>query len=220
MTPFGTAWRSSTTAALGAVVAAGSLLLAAPAAGGDLCDPTRGVRVVVDHGPLSAGVHTRCVADGAGKSAAEVTEDAGFEITWVQRYRGSFVCRLGGRPRDLQCADTPPADRYWGLFHAAPGDQSWTFAAQGAASWTAPAGGVVGWRFQNDGERVGPAVERGAMPGDELPSETARETARVVEGPVDEAAGEDQRSATLTGLALISAMCVAGFVVVTRRRSS
>ncbi len=148
-----------TTAALCAVTPA-----AAAAAGSSTenqgCEPgSGGIAVVLDPGPLGGDVTTRCVPGGAGLSAAEVTRDAGVEVTWVGRYRGTFVCRLQGLPADLPCANTPPDDRYWGLFWAEPGDRSWTYSTSGAGSLVLPAGGTVGWRFQDGGEQEVPSVE-------------------------------------------------------------
>lgn len=209
--------RRRAAATLVVVVALGAFVHPGPAAAHPECDPETGVRVVVDQGPLSGGANVRCVEDGADRPVAEVMAEAGVEITWVQRYPGALVCRLDGRPRDLPCADTPPPDRYWGLFWAGPGDRRWTYAAEGAGSLTVPGGGAVGWRFQDGRERKDPAHALDALPLDGGSGGTT-DSAGTQDPPSDQAGDEVAGSrSTLMGLLLVAGLCVGGFLVVRRR---
>jgi hypothetical protein len=206
--------------ALAAVVAAAPVTVhAAPAVEDGGCEGDSGVQVVVDQGPLGGGVVARCVEGGAGRPVAAVTEEAGVALTWVQRYPGAFVCRLDGRPGDLPCADTPPGDRYWGLFVMAPGERSWTYASQGAGSLSVPAGGVVGWRFQGGGELEPPAYDPAARPA-ETSSRAATTSAGSGSGSGSgsESAGGG-RGAAVLGLALLVGLGAAGAVAARRRRA-
>lgn len=206
--------RAAATVLVAAVL--GSLVPAGPAVAAG-CAQGTGVRVVVDRGPLGGGVTQRCVADGADRPVADVMAAAGVEITWVQRYPGAFVCRLDGRPQDLPCADTPPSDRYWGLFWAAPGDRTWTYATAGAGSLSVPSGGAVGWRFQDGGAREDP------VPALRSSSTTAAAAAgtggQAAGGDADGGLGADD--VLLLGLAGLAAAGLATYgVVLARRRRS
>ncbi len=205
------------------VLAATVALLAVPttpvsAVGAD-CDQEHGVRVVVDPGPLGGDVVSRCVPDGGGRPAAEVTDAAGFDLTWVQRYPGAFVCRVEDRPADLDCAVTPPQDRFWGLFTADPAGEAWQFSTQGAASLRVPDGGAIGWRFQDSGRRVPPdpdptAVASTAGQAGSQPA-SASSVDKGAAGASDE---EASRAPTWTGLALLAALGATGLMVLAARR--
>ncbi len=199
--------------------AAGLLALTVtPAQAGVECD---GVQVVVDQGPLGGGVAVRCVDVDGDRSAAALTEQAGVAITWVQRYPGSFVCRLGGRPADLACAGTPPSDRYWGLFWAGSDDSSWTYSTQGAGSLTVPRDGVVGWRFQDGGRREDPAPGPAELPGDDTSARAAAQSQEPSAQPADPVPEDDDgRSATLAGVALVTAVGFAAILATRRRRAT
>ena len=199
------------------VVAALAALHPAPATAHPECDLDNDVRLVVDNGPLRGGVNVQCVEDAADLTVAEVMAAAGVEVTWVQRYPGAFVCRLDGRPADLPCADTPPADRFWGLFWAAVDDRSWTYATEGAGSLQVPGGGTVGWRFQDGGGREEPAHVLKALPGATGLGTGEKDPPQTTPPGGQASEGGGPGSTTLAGLLLITALCVAGFVVVRRR---
>ena len=116
--------------------------------------------VVVDYGPLGGGVVIGCDPDGAGKSASQVVEDAGFDLAYVSSQPG-FVCRVEGRPRQDEgedCGDVPPGDAYWGLFWSDADPASWVYASEGVGSLDVPEGGSIGWRFQDGGDRENPSA--------------------------------------------------------------
>lgn len=197
--------------------------LAAPATAQPACDAETGVRVVVDQGPLGGGVRTHCAEDGADLPVAEVLADVGVEVTWVQRYPGAFVCRLDGRPRDLPCADTPPADRFWGLFRAGPGESAWTYSAEGAGSLRVPAGGAVGWRFQDGGELEPP--RRAPVAGDEDVAAGPADDEAESGSTTDDAGGGEDRSDSAAGsrttvVALLVVGVLGAAALLARRRST
>lgn len=124
-----------------------------------------GVTAVVDFGALGGGVQEKCVADGAGRPAWDVFDDAGFTLTEVQQYPGA-VCRVLGKPANDPCYRMPPANAYWGLFWSDGG--GWVYSTKGARSLTVPAGGSVGLAWQNSTARRAP----GASPATSSPSPT------------------------------------------------
>ena len=136
------------------------------------CQSGEGVTVVVDYGPLGGGVVIACDPDGGGKPAAEVVKDAGFTLEYVSSQPG-FVCRLNGRPsadEGEDCADTPPADAYWGLFWSDGEPATWVYSSEGAGSLDVPDGGSIGWRFQDGGDRENPSAPPTAAAAQEAPS--------------------------------------------------
>jgi hypothetical protein len=187
-----------------------------PAAARAACDAPDDVRVVVDRGPIGGEVAVRCADGGADRPVAEVMATAGVEITWVQRYPGAFVCRLDGQPQDLPCADTPPGDRFWGLFWAAPGDRSWTYATEGAGSLRVPGGGAVGWRLQDGGTREEPA--HALSPSAAVAGADRQDAGGAAAGEGGDDAGTTDMATTGSGLLLIAALGVGALVVVGRRR--
>lgn len=115
--------------------------------------------VVVDYGPLDGGVEIGCDPEGGGKPAAQVVTDAGFDLHYVSSQPG-FVCRIDGLPGegDEDCADTPPADAFWGLFWSDADPETWSYSNEGAGSLDVPEGGSIGWRFQDGGDREVPSA--------------------------------------------------------------
>ncbi len=206
-------WRCVASAALAA--AAVMVLPVGPAMGDDECAGENDVRLVLDEGPLAGGLTVQCVSDGGGRTAAEVTEAAGVEIRWVQGEPGSFVCRLAGRPADLPCADTPPADRYWGLFYAEAGSRSWTSATEGAGTLQVAGGSAVGWRLQDGGKVDEPAHVLRALPGVDGVGAGAQDPAATE--PASEGSEGGFGSTPLAGLLLITGLCAAGFLAMRRR---
>jgi len=154
------------------VTLAGWGLSASPsAASAGRCPRGTGVTVVVDYGPLGGGVVTACDPDGAGRSATEVMGRTGFDLTYVNNQPG-FVCRIDGKPDASQesCANTPPADAYWGLFSSDGDPATWAYSNEGAGSLDVPEGGSIGWRFEDGGTREDPGAPPTAAASTPSPS--------------------------------------------------
>jgi hypothetical protein len=130
-------------AAAAALALASALVVFAGPADSAAC---AGVTAVVDYGILGGGVQERCVTDGAGRSAWEVFEEAGFPLTSVQQYPGA-VCRVSGKPDSDPCVRMPPANAYWGLFWSS--GSGWVYSSKGATALTMSAGDSVGLAWQN-----------------------------------------------------------------------
>lgn len=147
--------RGATAAArLGAVVLAVVAAVVLP--GGSVsADGCAGVTAVVDFGALGGGVQQRCVADGAGRPAWDVFEEAGFPLTPVQQYPDA-VCRVSGAPASDPCVRMPPANAYWGLYWSS--GRGWVYSSQGAHSLTVAAGGSVGFAWENSTASRAPGV--------------------------------------------------------------
>jgi hypothetical protein len=149
---------------------------AAHAAEGNLC-ADGGVNVVVDFQELGGGIHQACVESGADKVAAEVFEEAGFELTPVGAFPGA-ACQVDGQPADASCANMPPADAYWGLYLAAQG--KWGYAPKGADELTLADGAFVAFSWQGSTTPappgvapVTPAPEASNPPADSSPAAVA-----------------------------------------------
>ena len=192
-----------------------ALALPGTAAAHDECDLDTDVRLVVDDGPRHGGVTVHCIEDGAERTATELLRMAGVEVTWVRGRQGDVVCRLEGRPAGLPCTGTPPAGRSWALFYAAADDRSWTLANDAAGSVRAPGGGAVGWRIQDGAKLMAPAHVLTALPGTEKLGSGSSDPPDT--SPDDQGSEGNGRTATLTGLLLITGLCVAGFLAVRRR---
>ncbi|WP_204745484.1 hypothetical protein [Glycomyces paridis] len=162
----------------------------APAAAQEAC---AGVTVVVDFGALAAPA-TGCADDPADGLDALVR--AGFTVTEVASIRG-MVCRIDDLP-EADCGGAPPADAYWSYWHAAPGDDAWTYAMVGGAVSTPDPGDLEGWAF-GDG-KTPPAV----APAD------------AVAAPAD--AEEGNASSSWTWLLAVAALAVIASLVLWRRR--
>ena len=157
------------------VVAPGTLAAPAAAAAGR-CDPGSGVTVVVDPGPLGGGTEVGCDPGGAGTAASRVVPVAGFTLTYVNGQ--PFVCRVDGRPDSSQetCAQTPPADAYWGLFWSDGSDGTWTYASVGVAGLRVPEGGSIGFRFEDGGAAERPGLAPTVTPPAPAPTPTPTPT--------------------------------------------
>lgn len=137
-----------------------ALLLAPPAHAdahteGELCTG-EGVNVIVDFRDLGGGIRLACDEAGAGKVAAQVFEDTGFDLTPVGAFPGA-ACQVDGKPEGISCAEMPPADAYWGLFLATDG--TWGYAPKGTDELTLDEGAVVGFSWQGSDEPAAPGVE-------------------------------------------------------------
>jgi hypothetical protein len=143
--------RTAARVAVALALAAATLLPGLPARAADCA----GVTAVVDFGALGGGVQEKCVADGAGRPAWDVFDDAGFTLTEVQQYPGA-VCRVLGKPANDPCYRMPPANAYWGLFWSDGG--GWVYSTKGAKSLTVPAGGSVGLAWQSSTAKRAPGT--------------------------------------------------------------
>ena len=181
----------------------------------DECDRDTDVRLVVDDAPRQGGVTVRCIEDGAGRTAAEILGMAEVEVTWVRDRQGEVVCRLDGRPAGVPCTEPPPADQSWGLFYAAADDRSWTVAHEDAGSLRVPRAATVGWRMQDGGKLEAPAHVLKALPGIQDLGSGSSDPPDT--SPDDQGSEGNGRTTTLTGLLLITGLCVAGFLAVRRR---
>ncbi len=106
------------------------------------CSGTTGVTVVVQF----PDNHTEIGCDPGNPSTGfGALTGAGFQLTYVNN--SAFLCRVDGQPSSDQCQRTPPADAYWGYFHAQRGG-SWSYSNEGGGSYDPSPGTVEGWRFQ------------------------------------------------------------------------
>ena len=128
-------------AAASGLALAGLVLVAAPASAA-ACSGTTGVTVVVDTG---SSISTKCASGDPG-SAMKALTSAGFTVVSPQAYPGTVVCRINGYPSSDPCVRMPPAEAYWGFFHAKRGG-SWVYSQTGVASYDPAPGTVVGFRF-------------------------------------------------------------------------
>lgn len=152
--------RVAAAAVLAAAAYAGIPAAPATAAG---CPTDHGVTVVVDFHQLGGGVQTACVADGGGDTAAQLFPAAGFPLTYVQRQPG-FVCRVSGKPADDPCANTPPADAYWGLYWSDGESGRWAYATSGAGGQHVPDGGYVAFSWQGSDDSTPPGTSPAPHP--------------------------------------------------------
>lgn len=188
-----------------------SLLWAAPAQAVE--EDCSGVLVVVDNGSLTAGtpeegtVVGACVEDGAGRPGAEVLESAGFELEFVPTQ--GFLCKVAGQPADVNCAQTPAADAYWGLYVDAPGG-GWTYATVGITELTVEAGGRLGLAWQSDPEPRDPAAVTTMKAVGDSDTDPAS----------DSSDDTDSNTALIIGIVVAVVVVAAGaLAVVSRRRS-
>lgn len=132
---------------LAGLVAATAWLTAAPA-GAAACTGDDGVTVVVDSTAVGGGIRVACAPGDPASGLAALTA-AGFGVDEVASQAG-FVCRIDGAPSDQGCQQTPPADAYWGYWHAERGG-SWSYSRAGAGSRDPAPGSVEGWAFTTGG---------------------------------------------------------------------
>lgn len=127
-----------------------------------------GVTVVVDFQGLGGGTVVRC-APGDPSTGLAALEGAGFSVDEIASYPG-VVCRIDGQPGPDRehCQDMPPADAYWGYFHAERGG-SWRYSSSGAGRYDPPVGSVEGWSFSEGGGPAPPRVPPPAPPPEPEP---------------------------------------------------
>ena len=113
------------------------------------CSDAGGISVVVDFKGLGGGEKVACVRGGSAYARTLFTT-AGFSLEDVPSQRG-FVCRIDGKPNAEaeSCANTPPANAYWGLFWSNGTNGSWNYSSTGAGGLKVPAGGSVAFAWQS-----------------------------------------------------------------------
>ncbi|GAA1960032.1 hypothetical protein [Amycolatopsis minnesotensis] len=111
------------------------------------CQDGNGITVVIDFQDLGGPVVIRC-APGGQESGLTAVQNAGIEVTGVQRWGLAFLCRIEGKPgADTEaCIDTPPPNAYWSYWHA-PNGGSWTHSEYGLTNRKPPVGTFEGWSF-------------------------------------------------------------------------
>lgn len=169
-------------------------------------DRCAGVVVVVE--PPGSTDRVDCVPDAGDRSAAELFEAAGHELTRVQRFPGA-VCRVDGVPADQACVVMPPTDAYWGLFHA--GDDGWAYAAAGIDLLEPARGDSVALVWQDTATETTPTHAPGA--GSAAPTPVS---GRDVGGADDPTAGVTVPLAV--PLLALGALLVSAVLVSVRRR--
>ena len=174
------------------------------------CD---GVTVLV--APPGVDDQVRCVA--AGPTAGELFEDAGHDLTRVQRFPGA-VCRVNGIPADQACVAMPPADRYWGFFHAAgPG---WDYATMGVDSVVPEPGDSIALAWQDTEAPVAPSTLPATL-GPESPGDSGPSAAGDVAGDAAGDAADERGDVGLpTGLSVLAVIVLLGGAVVLGVRRS
>jgi hypothetical protein len=123
----------------------------------DRCAGSKGVTVVVDYHQLGGQTRTVCRKRDGGKLASALFPSSGFALDYVPRDPG-FVCRVHKKPSASACANTPPANAYWGLFWSNGKTGRWKYAALGVTSLRIPAGGSVAFSWQGNDQRTPPGV--------------------------------------------------------------
>lgn len=140
-------------AAAGAVSTLLVAAAAAPTAAYGAPEASCGGGVLVVVAASGAEEQADCVAQPGDRTAAELMEAAGYELTRVQRFPGA-VCRVDGEPADQACVAMPPADAYWGFFHAEDGE--WAYSALGVDALSPGPGEAVALAWQDTVSPVPP----------------------------------------------------------------
>lgn len=131
-------------------------------------DALTGVTIVIDFQELNtaslpAPTITRCSPNptpGTQRTGIKALQDAGIAVQGVAQWGLGFVCRLENRPGEFEplartnapgymekCQRTPPANAYWGYWHATGAGTTWTYSSYGAANRNVTPGGFEGWSF-------------------------------------------------------------------------
>ncbi|RLK58527.1 hypothetical protein [Actinokineospora cianjurensis] len=132
-------------------------------------DALSGVTVVIDfneldgNGGTAAPTITRCspnASPGTQRTGIKALQDAGIAVAGTLQWGLGFVCRIEGRPSSTEtiprtsaptykesCAMTPPAEAYWGYWHANGAGSTWTYSSYGALNRNVTPGGFEGWSY-------------------------------------------------------------------------
>jgi hypothetical protein len=121
-----------------------------------ICSTGSGITVVVDYHQLDSGpAQSVCVTDATGDTAAQLFEDAEFDLSYVTGE--PFVCQVDQKP-DRTCPRTPPADAYWSLWWSDGKSGKWVYASSGVTSLKVPDGGYVALSWQGQSTQAKPRV--------------------------------------------------------------
>jgi hypothetical protein len=168
-----------------------------------------GVTVVVE--PAQQRPQVACVPARPEQSAAEVFEAAGHRLARVQRFPGA-VCQVDGAPADAACVAMPPADAYWGFFHAA--EDEWSYATLGVDSVVPAAGESVALAWQDTSAPEPPDASPAAQ-APETTTEPQPETGD--DGTADGGGGVGALSPAVSAAAVVAVAAVLGLVAWRRR---
>jgi hypothetical protein len=128
------------------------------------CTPTSGVIVAVDFGHWGGNVQRGC--DATPSTGYDALHAAGFSTTGTRHDGPGFICRINDYPTPAEqaCVLTPPASAYWSYWHAAAGQNSWSYSTLGAQSYHPPPGSVDAWVYgSTDGGSGGPTFTPAAV---------------------------------------------------------
>lgn len=126
-------------------------------------DALTGTTIVVDFQHLDNPVGTlpnivRCSPNADPttnpRNGVEALQDAGFALQGTAQYGLAFICKIESQPSNQTCQQTPPANAYWGYYHANGAGHAWTYSNSGAANRTVIPGGFEGWSFSNGSNPV------------------------------------------------------------------
>ncbi len=119
------------------------------------CSGTSGVTVFVDLTAFGGAKQVRC-APGAPATGVAALQQAGFTPAGTARYGLAFICRINNKPSPAEqpCESTPPADAYWGYFHASQTATTWSYSSAGASTYKPAPGSIEAWAF-GDGATPG-----------------------------------------------------------------
>jgi hypothetical protein len=111
------------------------------------CSTTSGEIVVVDFTPWGGNWERGCAATLSTGYAG--LQAAGFTTAGDDHDGPALICRLDNYPPPSQdaCINTPPASAYWSDWHAAAGQNTWTYSQQGPMSYEPQPGSVDAWVF-------------------------------------------------------------------------
>jgi hypothetical protein len=197
---------------LGASAASGGPAATVASTGDAGCS---GVTVVVV--PAGQEAEASCAPARPGRTAAELFEAAGHELTRVQRFPGA-VCRVAGVPADDPCVAMPPADAYWGFFHASAGE--WSYATLGVDAVVPEAGEAVAMAWQDTATPEPPAVDPAAVgSGAEPASEPEPDDGTTGSSADDTDTPAGQGIPLPAALAVVAGLVGVALLVTRRRRS-
>ena len=111
------------------------------------CSTTQGEIVVVDFSPWGGNIVRGCAATLSTGYAG--LQAAGFTTAGDDHDGPALICRLDDDPPPSQdaCVNTPPASAYWSDWHAAAGQNTWSYSTQGPMSYEPQPGSVDAWVF-------------------------------------------------------------------------
>lgn len=171
----------------------------------NVCPDDQGVTVLVEPGSLGGPDRAYCATDGADTPVDELFAEAGWDLTPVASAPGA-ICRVDDLPKNVGCAQMPPADAYWSLWWT---DQEgeWVYSSIYAGGLTVPDGSAVAfsWVDGSDDGKPSTSLDGVADSGDS----TVSETSAPEEGPT---------SVPVWVAPLVLAVLAVALVVVIRRR--